>query len=85
MAWRLIEDNTSHYLNCNEPDKRKRLGRSGTFMAQWFMRWTLESGVRDRSPHGPLQNQCWPRCVIPYGVNGEQWVKNVLLSNISDF
>ena len=25
---------------CNEPAKRKRLGRSGTFMAQWFRRWT---------------------------------------------
>ena len=23
---------------CNEPAKRKRLGRSGTFMAQWFRR-----------------------------------------------
>ena len=40
---------------CNEPSKRKRLGRSGTFMAQWFRRWTLESATRDRYPHGPLQ------------------------------
>ena len=32
----------------------KRLGRSGTFMAQWFRRWTLESATPVRSPHGPL-------------------------------
>ena len=38
----------------NEPGKRKRLGRSGTFMAEWFRRWTLESATRDRYPHGPL-------------------------------
>ena len=30
---------------CNEPAKRKRLGRSGTFMAQWFRRW--DSGASD--------------------------------------
>ena len=60
----------SHYLlscyksglifskSCNEPAKRKRLGRSGTFMAQWFRRWTLESATRVRSPHGPLQSYC---------------------------
>ena len=39
---------------CNDPAKRKRLGRSGAFMAQWFRRWTLESATRVRSPHGPL-------------------------------
>ena len=26
---------------CNEPAKRKQLGRSGTFMAQWFRRWPV--------------------------------------------
>ena len=40
---------------CNERAKRKRLVRSGTFMAQWFIRWTLESETRVRAPHGPLQ------------------------------
>ena len=29
-------------FSCNEPAKCKRLGRSGTFMAKWFRRWTLE-------------------------------------------
>ena len=42
------------HRECNEPAKRKRLGRSGTFMAQWFRRWTLEFATRVRSPHGPL-------------------------------
>ena len=41
---------------CYEPAKRKRLSRSGTFMAQWFRRWTLESATRVRSPHGPLHD-----------------------------
>ena len=35
---------------CNEPAKRKRLGRSGTFMAQWFRRWTLERATRGSIP-----------------------------------
>ena len=35
---------------CNERAKRKRLGRSGTFMAQWFRRWTLERATRGSIP-----------------------------------
>ena len=35
---------------CNEPVKRKRLGRSGTFMAQWFRRWTQERATRGSIP-----------------------------------
>ena len=35
-----------HYY-CNEPAKRRRLGRSGTFMAQWFRRWTLERATQN--------------------------------------
>ena len=51
--YRPPKDNNNN-TTCNEPAKRKRLGRSGTFMAQWFRRWTLESATRVRSPHGPL-------------------------------
>ena len=29
---------------CNEPAKRQWLGRSSTFMAQWFGRWTRDPG-----------------------------------------
>ena len=35
---------------CNEPAKCKRLGRSGTFMAQWFRRWTLERATLGSIP-----------------------------------
>ena len=31
---------------CNQRAKRKWLGRSGAFMAEWFRRWTLESATR---------------------------------------
>ena len=50
------ELNVSMY-GCSEPAKRKRLGRSGTFMVQWFGRWTLESATRDQSQDRPLQAQ----------------------------
>ena len=42
----------------NQPEY-KQLGDSGTFVAQLFERWTLESATRDQSMHGPLHNQCW--------------------------
>ena len=35
---------------CNEPAKRNRLGRSGTFMVQWFRRWTVERATRGSIP-----------------------------------
>ena len=38
----------------NEPAKHKWLGRSGTFMTQWFRCLTLESVTQDRSLHSPL-------------------------------
>ena len=34
----------------NEKAKRKRLGCSGTFMAQWFRRWTLQRATRGSIP-----------------------------------
>ena len=55
IASRPIAQNRCGHRNCYEPAKRKGLGRSGTFLAQWFRRWTLESATRVRSPHGPLQ------------------------------
>ena len=40
----------NYSISCNEPVKRKRLGLSGTFMAQWFRRWTLERATRGSIP-----------------------------------
>ena len=38
---------------CNKPAKRKRLGRSGTFMAESFRRWSKRPGF-DPSTIQPL-------------------------------
>ena len=37
--------------------KRKRLGRSGTFMAQWFRRWTLEWVIQGSIPARSVTDQ----------------------------
>ena len=61
----------------NEPAKRKRLGHPGTFMSQWFRRWALESAIRDRLPHGPLQFYITVFCVHENSFDIHLSTKNV--------